>query len=117
MEPRWSLSSTWSLSGLYQFNRIAFPDRNQQCTAQIARLRLNATFTTKLSASAFVQYNGAEDVVVANLRFRYNPREGNDLYIVYNHGVNTNRYRELPHRPFTDNRAIMIKYTYTFNVR
>ncbi len=117
MLPMWSLSSTWSLSGLYQFNRIVFPDRNQQCTAQIARLRLNATFTTKLSASAFIQYNSAGNNVIANLRFRYNPREGNDFYLVYNHGVNTNRYRELPHRPFTDNRAIMIKYTYTFNVK
>jgi hypothetical protein len=117
MLPRWSLSSTWSLSGLYQFNHIAFPDRNQQSTAQIARLRLNATFTTKFSASAFIQYNSLGNNVIANLRFRYNPREGNDFYIVYNHGVNTYRYRELPHRPFTDNRAIMIKYTYTFNVK
>ncbi len=117
LESIWSLSSTWSLSGFYQFNRIVFPDRNQQCTPQIARLRLNATFTTKLSASAFIQYDGAGDIVIANLRFRYNPREGNDLYIVYNHGFNTDRYREIPSLPYTDGRAIMIKYTHTFNVR
>jgi hypothetical protein len=36
---------------------------------------------------------------------------------VYNHGFNSDRYRDLPHRPFTDNRAIMVKYTYTFNVK
>ncbi len=117
IEPRWSLSSTWSLSGFYQFNRINFPDRHQRCMPQIARLRLNATFTTKLSASAYVQYDGAGDFVIANLRFRYNPREGNDLYIVYNHGFNTDRYREIPYLPYTDSRAIMIKYTYTFNVK
>jgi hypothetical protein len=117
IEPRWSLSSTWSLSGFYQFNRIEFPDRQQQCSPQIARLRLNATFTTKLSASAFIQYDGAGDIVIANLRFRFNPREGNDLYIVYNHGLNTDRYREVPYLPYTDGRAIMIKYTYTFNVK
>jgi hypothetical protein len=112
-----NLSSTWQLSGFYEFNRIEFPDRNQEFTAHIARLKILATFTTKLSVSAFIQYNGAEDVVVANVRLRYNPREGNDFYIVYNHGVNTNRYRDLPYRPSTDNRAIMIKYTYTFNVK
>ena len=112
-----NLSSTWQLSGFYEFNRVEFPDRDQEFTAHIARLKILATFTTKLSASAFVQYNGVEDVVVANVRFRYNPREGNDFYIVYNHGVNTNRYRDLLHRPFTDNRAIMLKYTYTFNVK
>ena len=81
------------------------------------RLKILATFTTKLTLSAFIQYSGVEDVVVANVRFRYNPREGNDFYIVYNHGVNTDRYRSFPHRPFTDNRAIMVKYTYTFNVK
>jgi len=112
-----NLSSTWQLSGFYEFNRIQFPDRNQELTAHVARLKILATFTTKLSISAFIQYSGADDVVVANLRFRYNPREGNDFYLVYNHGINSNRYRELPHRPFTDNRAIMLKYTYTFNVK
>ena len=117
LEPKWSLSSTWSLSGMYQFNRIEFPDRQQQCTAQIARLRLIATFTTKISASALVQYSSAGDIIIANIRFRYNPKEGNDFYIVYNHGINTDRYREHPYRPFMDSRAIMFKYTYTFNVK
>lgn len=112
-----NLSSTWQLSGFYEFNSVEFPDRDQEFTAHIARFKILATFTTRLSASAFIQYNGAEDVVVANVRFRYNPREGNDLYIVYNHGLNTNRFRERPHRPFTENRAIMVKYTYTFNVK
>ncbi len=112
-----NLSSTWQLSGFYEFNRIEFPDRDKEFTAHIARLKIMATFTTKLSASVFVQYNGAEDVVVANIRFRYNPREGNDFYLVYNHGINTDRYRSLPHRPFLDNRAIMVKYTYTFNAK
>ena len=38
----------------------------------------------------------------------FNPREGNDLYLVYNHGINTDRYRDIPPFPFTDNRAVMI---------
>jgi hypothetical protein len=112
-----NISSTWQLSGFYEFNRVEFPDRSLGLTAHIIRLKILATFTTKLSLSAFVQYSGIEDAVVANVRFRYNPREGNDFYIVYNHGVNTDRYRDFPHRPFTDNRAIMVKYTYTFNVK
>jgi hypothetical protein len=117
VQPLWSLSSTWELSCLYQFNHVKFPDRSQKFLAHLVRLRLLATFTTKMSASAFIQYNGASDIIVANLRIRYNPREGNDLYLVYNHGVNTDRYREMPSRPSTDNRAIMIKYSYTFNVK
>jgi len=73
--------------------------------------------STKFSAAVFVQYNSAADAVVANIRIRFNPREGNDLYIVYNEGLNTNRYREIPILPLTASRAIMLKYTYTFNVR
>ncbi len=113
----WSLSSVWELSGFYQFNRVEFPDRSQEFTAHLGRLRILATFTTKISASAFIQYNGASDIIVANVRIRYNPREGNDLYVVYNHGVNTARYREIPYLPHTDNQAIMIKYSYTFNIQ
>lgn len=112
-----NLSATWQLSGFYEWNRIAFPRRSQDFAAHIARVKILATFTTKLSLSAFIQYSGRDEAVVANVRFRYNPREGNDLYLVYNHGINTNRYREIPHRPLTDNRALMIKYTYTFHAR
>jgi hypothetical protein len=113
----WNVSPVWELSGYYQFNRIEFADRNQELTAQLARVRVLATFTTKISASAFIQYNGADDIVVANVRIRYNPREGNDFYIVYNHGVNMDRYRKVPNLPFTDSQAIMIKYSYTFNLK
>lgn len=115
--PLWSISSAWELSCLYQFNRVEFPDRLQEFTAHLMRLRILATFSTKFSASAFIQYNGIEDVIVANIRFRYNPQEGNDLYLVYNHGVNTDRYRQVPNLPSLDNQAIMIKYSYTFNMK
>jgi hypothetical protein len=115
VSPWWSISSSLELSGMYQFNRVVFPDRNQQFTAHIARLRVLAMLSIKFSATAFIQYNSANNTVIANIRIRYNPREGNDFYLVYNEGLNTNRYRESPIPPFTGNRAVMIKYTYTFN--
>ncbi len=114
--PMWSISSFLELSGLYQLNLINFPERNLDLTAHIGRLRLLAMLSTKFSASAFIQYNSIDDVVIANIRVRFNPREGNDLYLVYNEGINANRFREIPHRPYYDNRTIMIKYTYTFRL-
>jgi hypothetical protein len=54
--------------------------------------------------------------VSANVRFRYNFREGNDLWIVYNEGMNTDRHRLTPTLPFTDSRTILVKYTYTFHL-
>jgi len=52
--------------------------------------------------------------VSANIRFRYNPREGNDFYLVYDEGLNTNLKRETPFLPFTSGRTILLKYSYTF---
>ncbi len=117
LEPRWSASSELELSGFYEFNWVDFPRRNQKFLAHIIRLRVLAMLSTKFSAAAFVQYNSAAEALIANIRIRFNPREGNDLYIVYNEALNTNRYREIPNLPLTSNRALMLKYTYTFNIK
>lgn len=114
LKPIWGISSDLSLSGYYEFNHVTFPDRNQRLTAQIAQIRLLATLSTKFSALAFVQQNSAADELTGNIRLRYNPREGIDLYLVYNENLNTHRRREIPNLPFSSNRAIMVKYSYTF---
>jgi len=51
---------------------------------------------------------------VLNARFRYNPRDGNNFYIVFNESVNTDRNRITPRLPFSDNRALLLKFNYTF---
>lgn len=64
--------------------------------------------------SSFIQYNTAVNKAFANVRFRYNPCEGNDFYIVYDEGLNTRVTRELPTLPFSSGRTLLLKYTYTF---
>ena len=115
LTPRWNVFSDLELSGTYQFNRVTFPDRDQRFTAHIVKLRALYMLSIKFSATAFIQYNSAIDAVIGNIRLRYNPREGIDLYLVYNEGLNTNRHREYPTLPFTSSRTVMMKYTYTFN--
>lgn len=115
MTPQWSASPSLELSGTYQFNRILFIGRNQELNSHILRLSILAMMSTKLSASAFLQYNSAVSVIVANFRLRYNPREGTDFYLVYNEGLNTDRYRAFPTLPFSTGRNILLKYSYTFN--
>ena len=70
----------------------------------------------KFSVNAFIQYNTAINEVYSNIRLRYNPKEGNDLYLVFNEGRNTNLTREIPVLPAYSSRSVMIKYTYTFNL-
>ena len=114
--PRANISPHLQLTGMYQLNRIEFPDRNQEFTGHIGQLKTSAFLNVKHSFFTFIQYNSANDTIITNLRYRYNPREGNDFYIVYDEGLNTDREREIPILPRTRNRTIMVKYNRTFNL-
>ena len=116
LRPSWGLTPDLTLSGMYEYNRIEFPDRNQGFTAHILQARLSATPSTKLSILTFIQYNSADDLVIGNVRFRYNPREGIDLYLVYNEVLNTDRPGKIPTPPRSGSRAVLLKYSYTFNL-
>jgi hypothetical protein len=116
LEPQWNIGSSLQLSLAYEYNRVNFADRNELFTGNIARFKALAMFTTKLSVSAFVQYNSAENNLSSNIRFRFNPREGNDLYLVFNDGRSTNRDSEFPALPSFNSRSVLLKYTYTFTL-
>lgn len=113
---RWSISSSLELSSNYSYYLVKFPDRNQEFIAHVPRVRVLYMFNTDFSATTFAQYNSAIDGIILNVRVRYNPREGNDLYLVYNEDFNTNRYDFSPVLPFSNSRAILVKYTYTFSL-
>ena len=116
VRPIWYASKHFELSGSYQYNRIEFPDRDQQLNIHLARLRVGTALDTRLSVNTFVQYSSLGDIVSANIRFRYNFREGNDLWIVYNENLNTDRHRILPTLPVSGARTVLLKYTYTFQL-
>ncbi len=114
LEPTWNISQYIELGGTYQFNRVRFPDREQQFFVHLVRIRAQISFSSAASISTFLQYSTAADIVSANVRFRYNFREGNDLWLVYNEGRNTDRMSHIPSTLFLDARTIFLKYTYTF---
>lgn len=114
LEPLWNIGSSLQLGLAYEYNHVNFPLRDQAFTGNIARFKTLLMFTTKLSINAFVQYNSTENSLSTNFRLRYNPREGNDFYVVLNEGRNTYRDLEDPRLPAFNNRSILLKYTYTF---
>jgi len=114
--PAWSVSRHARLSATYEINHIDFSSRDEAFTSHLVRVRTEFTFSTKTSFSAFVQYNGTEDLVAVNARFRYNPREGTDLYIVWNESLNSDRYSLDPVPPLTQERAILVKYSHTLTL-
>ncbi len=116
LSPRAAISKHLQLEGIYELNLVEFPDRNQNFIGHIGQLKISAYLNSKFSLVSLVQYNSANNKIITNIRFRYNPREGNDLYIVYDEGLNTDRQREIPVLPSTSIRTILVKYSYTFNI-
>ena len=114
--PNWSISSFLVLSGAYIYSKVDFTTREQHFISHIARIKALLMFSTKLSLSSFIQYNTESHQIGSNIRFRYNPREGNDLWIVYNEGMNTDLAREMPRPPGLAARTVMLKYTFTFRL-
>ncbi len=115
-DPSWNVGPGLQLGLRYEHNFLKFTDRNQSFSGGIAGFKATLMFTTKVSLSTFIQYNTAENTVLTNVRFRYNPSEGNDLYIVFNEGRNTYRPVAEPRLPLFNNRLILLKYTYTFTL-
>jgi hypothetical protein len=96
-------------------NRIEVPGGSEDVL--ISRLRLGTALSRQITAGAFVQHNSLERIVTPNVRIRYNPREGSDLFLVYNEGINTAlapRDPFLPRLPRSQLRSVQLKYTYTF---
>jgi hypothetical protein len=114
LTPNWYVSRHLELAGTYLFNHIRLPELDQRLDVHIARLRIGTALNTQVSTNVFVQYNTTTSMLSANARFRYNFREGNDLWIVLNEALNTHRNRLHPVLPLSDSRAVMVKYTHTF---
>lgn len=110
------LSSKFNLTGAYQFNAIRFPERAVNNSLNIHSLNFKALymFNTKLSATMLLQYVNTEDEMIANFRLRYNPREGNDFYLVYNDFRGISDRIAVPEKPGFFNKTIMVKYIHTF---
>ena len=112
--PRWSALSDLELGAFYELDILRFPSRGQRLNSHIVRVRALYMLSTKFSTSAFIQYSSEAGAVIGNIRFRYNPREGVDLYLVYDETLNMDRGRLFPVPPFSAGRTVMIKYSYTF---
>ncbi len=114
LDPTWTLSRFFELGGSYRFDRIDFPASDETFTSHLGRLRAQRTLNALFSVASFVQSSSSADVAIANFRLRFNPREGNDFYLVYNEGFNTDRPFANPPLPVSEGRTILLKYSYTF---
>jgi hypothetical protein len=116
MESTWNISKHFELGGIYNFDHVNFGKRDVIWTNHIAGIKALYMFNTRLSVNTFIQYNKSVHEIITNLRIRYNPKEGTDLYLVFNEGRNTNLTDYVPNLPVYYSRTLMVKFTYTFNL-
>jgi Domain of unknown function (DUF5916) len=110
----WPLNRYLNLRGGWEWNRIRFDERGLAFDSNLLRLTTSMALDTHLSISTFVQYNSLTDQITTNARARYYFREGQDLWLVWNEGLNLNRdVLGLPRLPRSSARTLTMKYTHT----
>jgi hypothetical protein len=112
--PTWNVSPHLEIEGIYTYNYVRFPERDQVFNAHLSRMRFGIPFNTLVSVNIFMQYNSSGSSLSTNARFRYNFSEGNDLWIVYNEDLDATRALPIPEISRSRFRTFMIKYTRTF---
>lgn len=112
--PQWMGSKHLHVHANYEFNRIRFHHRGEGFSSHILRVRLEGAINRKVSATGFFQYSNIVDFVGINARLRYHFKEGNDLWLVYDEDLNTDR--RLPDEtslPRSASRALFLKLSCT----
>ena len=115
----YAINKNFRLTGSWELNVFEFPVRYSQSGISDFQSNLvtcGIAFTQSIffSAKALVQYDDISKTVGGNFRLRVNPREGTDLYIVYNPRLHT-AFPNLD-RPLVDQQTLILKFTRTFRL-
>ncbi len=78
-----------SVSLDYEFNRVLLPD--DSFDVNLFSGRLNYSFSTKLFAKLYAQWNTEKDQILTNFLINYIYRPGSDFYFVYNQTYDTDK--------------------------
>ena len=112
--PAWNPSRYLELGVDYDYHRVRFNQRDERLDLHLVRLRVQAAVDVHASLAMLLQHDNADHAIGINARFRYNFREGQDLWLVYNETLNTDRpLLPPPQPPLMRRRAFLIKYTHT----
>jgi hypothetical protein len=98
-----------SLAVSTSYNEIRLRQPWGTTTFWLVGPRLDITLTNKLFFTAFAQYNEQRDNVNLNTRLQWRYRPASDIFIVY-----TDNY--LPENMAVKNRALVVKFTYWWNI-
>lgn len=99
----------------YSYNQLRFPDQSKKVNVMLTQLKMLYTFSTRLTVNAFIQHNSVSKTYLGSVRLRYNPREGDDFYFVFNGDLNEDRFRNDLALPVSNGNTIFLKYSRTLH--
>jgi hypothetical protein len=115
----YAINKNFRVTYKYDLNDFNFPEHNSPTKTsyfQSNLVSLGIAFTQSIyfSAKALIQYDDISKTVGGNFRIRINPKEGTDLYIVYNPRLNT---MFPPNEKTTiDQQSVIIKFLKAFSL-
>ncbi len=115
----WVAFPDLTLSAFYNYNPIYKSSWNSKdiIHVHLARLKVLYTLSTKISLSGFLQATSEGEVGVGNVRFRYNPSEGIDWFLVYNNVTNLDlAFNNNQFDRGVSDQVFITKLTYTFRL-
>ena len=83
----WKPSALFNTTFEYQYNNVDLPVGD--FITRVVQFNLNINFSPKLYWNITQQYDNVSDNFGINSRIRWNIRPGNDIYVVFNQGVDT----------------------------
>ena len=93
----------------YEYNDIQLP--SGQFVTRLMAINADVAFNVRWSWLNLLQYDNESESVGINSRLRWNPRAGQDLYIVINHGYSAEGSLS---RLRSEQSQFAVKYTHTF---
>jgi hypothetical protein len=101
-------SMYYSISADIKYNNIALPDKKFNTKEYGSRILVD--FSTRMSSSTFIQWNNETHEMNVNFRFRFMPKVGSDIYLVYNRLMD----EQDDFNPLYNTAMFKIDYTFRF---
>ena len=121
ISPQYRVNVHLDFSLNYRISELHFPviEGREVTSFTVHQSSFKAAYALnrKFSANAFIQTSNVSEKIGANIRLRYNFKEGQDFWFVVNQNGTqpwANRYENGLRLPYYDQRSILIKYTHTF---
>lgn len=109
-EGKLKFSRHFNVELIYALDRVNLPVPNGRFTTTVAGTRVIYSFTPDFYAKAYIQWNSDEERFRSNFLVRWIYKPGANIYFIYN------ETRKLGAAGFLEDRAVMLKVSFLFNL-